>query len=285
MAMRFWSLSGLTPYEKARELQLRLVELRARDLIPDTVLFLEHEPVVTRGRGLQFTGAPGPRQMPLVGALPPGIAYAETERGGDLTYHGPGQLVVYPICKLDGQGFGPSHDIGAFLRKFEQVFIDVLMDYFGELGEDAIVAEARENATGVWIQAREVGLQSHKHRPSRPAQKIASMGIAIRRWVTYHGLAINCVNDLKPYSLISPCGFSPDVMTRLLDWLPAESDAHSILADWEGQGRADLEERLTARLLSEAGTRVDPSDALSIDILRLSCGEAWNGLGSGEDWQ
>lgn len=194
--MEFRSLPGLQPYEKIRQLQLELIQSRAADEIPDTVLFLEHTPVVTRGRGLQFTGAERPRHMPLLEPLTQGMDFAESERGGDLTYHGPGQLVIYPICKLDGKGFGPHHDVVGFLRKLENVLI-------GILAVRGIQAGPREDATGVWIGDR----------------KIASMGIAVRKWVTYHGIAINCVNDLAPFHQISPCGFSPEVMTRLSDWV------------------------------------------------------------------
>jgi len=194
--LQFWSLSGLHSYESIRELQLQLVELRYRDLIPDTVLFLEHTPVITRGRGLQYTGQARPKHMPLLQLLPEGISFSESERGGDLTYHGPGQWVVYPICKLDGQGFGPHHDVAGFLRRLELIFIE-------ELVGRGLSAEAKDNATGVWVGTR----------------KIASIGIAIRKWVSYHGVALNCVNDLKPFYLISPCGFNPEVMTRLSDCL------------------------------------------------------------------
>jgi lipoate-protein ligase B len=220
--MQFWSLSGLTPYENARLIQLKLLELRAADQIPDTVLFLEHESVITQGRGLQFTGTPRPRHMPVPVQLPPGVSFAESERGGDLTFHGPGQLVIYPIVKLDGNGFGPNHDIGGFLRKFEQVLID-------ELGARGLQAESRENAAGVWVGNR----------------KIASMGIAIRKWVTYHGMAINCVNDLKYFQLISPCGFSPEVMTRMSDLLKDYD-----LKNW----RSDLEQAFARRMSALSGT-------------------------------
>ena len=199
--MQFRSLPGLISYSAARELQLSLVESRAAGEIEDTILFLEHEPVITRGRGLQFTGAPRPRHMPVPVVLPEGMAFSESERGGDLTYHGPGQLVIYPIVKI-------NHDIGAFLRGFEQIVID-------ELATRGLTAEARESATGVWVGDR----------------KIASMGIAVRKWVTYHGLAINIVNDLQPFHLISPCGFAPEVMTRVSDLLPVGEDWR---ADWEG---------------------------------------------------
>lgn len=269
--MNFWSLSGLTRYEAVRELQLALVDLRARDLIADTVLFIEHEPVITRGRGLQFTGAPGPRQMPLPGALPAEVSFAESERGGDLTYHGPGQLVVYPICKLDGRGFGPHHDVAAFLRRFEQVFIDVVT----ELGKGRVQAVARENATGVWVRMPE-GLRSHGMAETggygNADKKLASMGIAVRRWVVYHGLAINCVNDLEPFRLISPCGYSPDVMTRLSDLLGSESEEARTLLDWERRGRADLERRLADRI--EASS-FDPAIRAVRAIRTMTLEGAW----------
>lgn len=212
--MRFWSLKGLLAYEEVRSLQHSLVDLRSKDLIPDTVLFLEHQPVITRGRGLQFTGEPRDRQMPLPSFLPPGIAFSESERGGDLTYHGPGQWVVYPICKLDGSGLTPRHDIGGFLRQLENLLIE-------ELGSRGVLAGVKSHATGVWIQSE---------------KKVASIGMAVRKWVSYHGFALNCVNDLSPFHLISPCGFSPEVMTRLADWT-------SLREDW----RDDLERSFARR--------------------------------------
>ena len=192
-----------------------MVEKRAADEIPDTVLFLEHEAVVTQGRGLQWTGTPRPRHVPLPAPLPPEISFCESERGGDLTYHGPGQLVIYPIVKLDGRGFGPEHDITAFLRKFEGVLISTLarLDLKGS---------SHENAAGVWVGER----------------KLASIGIAVKKWVSYHGMAINVVNDLKPFHLISPCGFSPEVMTRLEDLAPTWASTHG--AHW----RVELEKIL-----------------------------------------
>jgi lipoate-protein ligase B len=221
--MWFWSLRGRENqslgYEEVRKLQLALVDLRAQDLIPDTLLFLEHQPTVTRGRGLQWTGVPRERHMPIFPHLLKDISFAESERGGDLTYHGPGQLVIYPIFKLDGKGFGPHHDVTGFLRKFEQIFIR----YLTQLG---LTGKAKENATGIWIEN----------------QKVASIGIAVRKWVTYHGIAINCINDLKPFFLISPCGFNPEVMTRLADWLPLQ----------ENSWRADLERSLASQVAIEA---------------------------------
>ncbi|MEO5970329.1 MAG: lipoyl(octanoyl) transferase LipB [Bdellovibrionia bacterium] len=219
--MQFWSLNGLSDYDAVREFQLKLVELRSQDMIEDTVLFLEHQPVITRGRGLQFTGAssqPKSRHMPITQPLPEGIRLVESERGGDLTYHGPGQLVIYPICKMDGSGFAPNHDVEGFLRKLENIVID-------ELGERGLTAHLREKATGVWVGEK----------------KIASMGIAVRKWVSYHGIAINCVNDLRPFHLISPCGFSSDIMTRLSDCLPPTALATD-------RWRSELEQALARRM-------------------------------------
>lgn len=215
--MEFRSLPGLIRYAEASALQQELLEKRVRDEIDDTVLFLEHAPVVTRGRGLQFTGQPRERAMPLVQPLPEGIEYCESERGGDLTYHGPGQLVVYPIWKI--------RDLGAYLRGLESAFIEVL----GELG---LRSEPRENATGVWVGER----------------KVASIGVAVRKWVTYHGVALNVVNDLKPFHLISPCGFAPEVMTSLAELLPERSewrDGAGASSSW----RVELEERVGRALV------------------------------------
>ncbi|MCM2278248.1 MAG: lipoyl(octanoyl) transferase LipB [Oligoflexia bacterium] len=240
--MRFWSLEGYTPYEDARQLQLKLVDLRAADLIPDTVLFLEHEPVITKGRGLQFGRTPRPRHMPVPERLPPGIAFAESERGGDLTYHGPGQLVIYPICKLDGQGFGPRRDVTGFLRKLEQLLIE-------EFSSWGFEAEIRENATGVWVRSR----------------KAVSIGIAVRKWVTYHGVAINCVNDMSPFHLISPCGFNPEVMTCLRDLMAERGNLK--MEGWSGAGwRIALESRLARRMAG--GLHVEP------ELRRLPIDEA-----------
>lgn len=209
MSIEFRSLPGLTSYEEARALQQELVEKRVRGEIPDTILFLEHRSVVTRGRGLQFTGeASRDRHMPFAtGLLPAGVEFSESERGGDLTWHGPGQLVIYPIVKLDGSApWAPHHDVAAFLRAMEAWMSRTL----APLG---LSTDPRANATGVWVYPSDLGSPSS-------ARKIASIGIAIRKWVTWHGIAINLVNDMSPFSLISPCGFAPEVMVRLKELLP-----------------------------------------------------------------
>jgi lipoyl(octanoyl) transferase len=244
-APRFWSLTGFVGYEETKALQQKLVDLRAQDLIPDTILFLEHKPVITRGRGLQWTGVPRERHMPPPAYLPEGTEFCESERGGDLTWHGPGQLVIYPICKLDGSTpLNPHHDIGAFLRGQERLFCEVLDQGYGLAS-----ARIRENATGVWLGEE-----------SAP-RKIASIGIAVRRWVIWHGHAINLVNDLKPFHLISPCGFQPEVMTRLSDWVSPEKAT-----------RAEFERRFSAHWVRSGGV------GETVEIRRLSLQDALESL-------
>jgi len=220
--MQFWSIKGLVPYSKASEIQQKLVEKRIADEIPDTVLFLEHTPVVTQGRGLQWIGQKRAKHEPVPRELPSGVVFEVTQRGGDLTYHGPGQLVVYPIVKLDGLSFGPKHDVEKYIRKLEEVFSKQLKKF-------GLVATARKNATGVWVDDK----------------KVVSIGIAVRRWVAYHGIAINVMNDMSPFNSFSPCGFSSDVMTNLSSLkLNKKLDK----ANW----RSDLELSLTEIFLKES---------------------------------
>jgi lipoyl(octanoyl) transferase len=179
------------PYEDCWKLQLELVEARAEGRIPDTALFVEHPSVITLGRK-----TPGVREghafPPSIGGVPVKLI----ERGGEATYHGPGQLVVYPVLRLNLK-FGPK----AFLRAMEESCIAALARF----GADSFWQEGK---TGVWLRDS-LGRE----------RKIASLGIAVRKSVSYHGLALNICNDLKPFSLISPCGFAPTVMTNLSEVL------------------------------------------------------------------
>jgi lipoyl(octanoyl) transferase len=173
---------GRTSYAEAHALQQELVERRAGDEIGDVLLLNEHDPVLTVGRG-----TPEAEQRLLAAA---GIPVVEVERGGEATYHGPGQLVAYPIIKLpEGR-----RDLHRYLRDLEEVVIAVL----GELGVEGV---RRAGWTGVWIGER----------------KVCSIGVAVRRWVTWHGLALNLHTDLTPFRRFHPCGLAPDVMTRLAD--------------------------------------------------------------------
>jgi lipoate-protein ligase B len=176
---------GRRPYGEVLELQRELARRRAAGTIRDDLLLLvEHQPVITLGRGTR------PESLPL----PPeelvrrGIAVHEVERGGDVTYHGPGQLVGYPI--LDLQRHRP--DLHWYLRTLEGALIDGL----AELG---IEAERSTGLTGVWTAGR----------------KIASIGIHVRHWITFHGFALNVTTNLDPFGLIIPCGIQGVEMTSV----------------------------------------------------------------------
>ncbi len=181
-------------YEDAWKLQLELLEARAADQVSDTLLFVEHPAVITLGRK-----TPGVRDGAALPAEIGGVPVHIVERGGEATYHGPGQLVVYPIVKLNIK-FGPK----AFLRAMEDAMISVLARF-------GVHAYWKEGATGVWL------LDSRNQE-----RKIASLGIAVRKSVSYHGLALNVSNDLRPFTLISPCGYAPTVMTSLSEALGRE---------------------------------------------------------------
>ena len=175
---------GRIEYRTAWERQHQLVAARAADGVPDTLLLLEHPAVITLGRGTKESSLPVDP-----GALRArGIDVFEIERGGDVTYHGPGQLVGYPI--IDLQRHKP--DLHWYLRELEAMLIAAL----GTLG---IRAERNTGYTGVWTGGR----------------KIASIGIHVRQWVTWHGFALNVSTDLSPFSLIVPCGIPDVVMTSV----------------------------------------------------------------------
>lgn len=171
------SLPGLTPYQEGLALQERLVEGRIEGRRRDTLILLEHPHVVTVGRG--FNGHTlGPTPHPVF----------HVDRGGDVTYHGPGQIVGYPIVHLGERDI----KIGPYLRSLEDVLIRAL-SAFGLRGERL------KGFTGVWCAGK----------------KIASIGIGVRGWVAYHGFALNVAPDLAQFKGIHPCGLEPEAMTSL----------------------------------------------------------------------
>lgn len=173
---------GRTPYAAAHAEQERLLAVRIAGLVPDQLLLTEHEPVVTVGRGAASAD--------LADLADLGLPVVEIERGGEATWHGPGQLVAYPILALpEGR-----RDLHRYLRELEEVVL-------GVLGEFGVEGQRRPGLTGVWIGAR----------------KVCSIGVAVRRWVTWHGLALNLHNDLDAFRGFKPCGLDPEVMTRLAD--------------------------------------------------------------------
>jgi lipoate-protein ligase B len=184
---------GTVPYEEARSTQRRLEAERQKDAIPDVLLLLEHPPVYTRGRRST------PEELPMGAEWyeRQGIEVRDTDRGGRVTYHGPGQLVAYPIVSLKPYG----DDVHAYVRKMEQVAIASLDDWGVEAG-------VIEGLTGVWVEERKVG----------------SIGVHVSRGVTTHGLAINVNNDLQPFEWIVPCGIEGARMTSLSRERGAEQD-------------------------------------------------------------
>lgn len=169
---------GLQDYHKTWELQRELLAQRAQDLIPDQLILVEHPAVYTTGRAFQPEHLTPEAQAPVIAV----------ERGGSITFHEPGQLVGYPIFKLTEN----RRDIHGFLRGMENALIQTLK----ELGYTG-APDARN--TGVWINGK----------------KVAAMGIAVRRWVTWHGFALNVNNPLNLPQYISPCGFEPELVTSL----------------------------------------------------------------------
>jgi lipoyl(octanoyl) transferase len=176
---------GRIPYVEALALQRGFREARiAGKLDRDILLLLEHEPTVTMGRGTRPTSLP----LPPEELASRGLTVMEVERGGDVTWHGPGQLVGYPILDLEQH----RPDLHWYLRQLEQALI-------GALFTMGIHAERNPGLTGVWTGGR----------------KIASLGVHVRRWVTTHGFALNVTNDLREFGLIVPCGIQGVAMTTV----------------------------------------------------------------------
>ncbi len=201
MDARPWSIEqlGTMPYREAWARQLAEVDRRKAGDGDDVLLMVEHPHVITLGR----------RREALANVLAAGdVEVLEIERGGDVTYHGPGQLVAYPIVRLE-EG---ERDLHRFLRGLEDAVIATL----DELG----LASGREpGKTGVWLDGRAGG-----------RKKICSMGIACRRWVTFHGLALNVSTDLAYFQRINPCGFQAEVMTSIVEELGVGIDAGDVRA-------------------------------------------------------
>ncbi len=177
---------GVVEYREAFALQRALCAARQRDEVPDVLLMLEHWPVYTRGR----RAVPGELPMGEDWYRMQGIDIVETDRGGKVTYHGPGQLVGYPIVQID--------DVVSYVAALEGALV-------GALGEVGVVARGRSDEgrefTGVWVEDR----------------KIASIGVHVSAGVTTHGFAVNVENDLQPFSWIVPCGLEGVRMTSIVN--------------------------------------------------------------------
>ena len=215
-----WDL-GILDYHRAWKWQKQLVEKRQRGEMPDVLLLGEHPSVFTLGRGGSAANLliPPERRQRL------GIELVEVERGGDITYHGPGQLVGYPILSLRERG----KDVHLYLRQLEEVLIQTL-DAYG-------IRARRGKMAGVWVGE----------------EKIASIGVAVKRWVSYHGFSLNVETDMHYFSWINPCGMAGQKMTSLAELLakrgersPDVTEGHRVsgrngdwsLTSWVAGGRA-----------------------------------------------
>ena len=176
---------GRISFEDALSLQDALVAERTAPepeaaLAPEVLLLLEHEPVYTIGR------TPDQSSLRDAALLPHPVV--QINRGGQATYHGPGQLVGYPILRLSERG----QDLHRYLRELEEVLIETVAEY-------GVAATRREGLTGVWVGQR----------------KLASIGVGVRRWISMHGFALNVCGDLTPFNQITPCGIAGVEMTNL----------------------------------------------------------------------
>jgi len=210
---------GLVGYEDARAAQKRIEEARRAGAVPDVLLLLEHPPVFTKGRRTEPSHLPMGEDWYRM----QGIEVCETDRGGQVTYHGPGQLVAYPIVELSPLG----GDIYEYVRRLERVMIAALGDF-------GVPAQVFPGLTGVWtageapIAAGEVGPQRTPVGAGTlaggEARKIGSIGIHVNAGVTTHGLAVNVNNDLQPFDWVVPCAIDGVGMTSLCRELGAEQD-------------------------------------------------------------
>lgn len=193
---------GLIDYEEALKRQESLVEETAAKKSAGTLVFCTHSPIVTLGRKTQEGDVCG-WQGPLV----------EISRGGRATYHGPSQLLVYPIYNLDfDRPESPKRDIAWYLRNFENSIVDTLaafgIEAQGRSLQKKTPSETAEDETGVWVGPR----------------KIASLGIGVRKWVCFHGAAINLDRDPQAFQGMRPCGFTRETMISLEDLLGSRVD-------------------------------------------------------------
>jgi len=220
---------GLIPYAEAYALQKRAVAARKLSGIEDVLLFCEHPHVITQGRN-------GKKEHMLAGEnvlRQKGVEFFETSRGGDVTYHGPGQIVTYPILNLGAI----RRDVVWYVRMLEEAMIRATAEF-------GIEAKRESGKTGIWVGEGKLG------------EKLGAIGVHISRWVTSHGLAYNVSTDLRNFELIVPCGIADRKVTSLEKLLGRSvklAEVKPKLAKYLGEvlglelreiGRAELRERL-----------------------------------------
>jgi len=188
---------GLKDYRETLELQHQLVEKKHKENLPEILLLVEHNPVITLGRSSHPENILLDREQ--LEQLKIQLHYIE--RGGDVTYHGPGQLVAYPIFDLNNY----KQDTHLFLRQLEEVIIKTVGSY-------DLKAERIKGLTGVWVDGK----------------KVASIGVAAKKWITFHGLALNVNTDLKYFGYIHPCGMLDKEVTSIAELLKRKVDFQEV---------------------------------------------------------
>jgi lipoyl(octanoyl) transferase len=231
---------GLVSYEEARVAQRWLEEARQEDEVPDVLMLLEHNPVYTRGRRSTDDELP----MKAEWYEMQGIEVRDTDRGGRVTYHGPGQLVAYPIVSLKPYG----DDVHAYVRRLERVAIE-------SLAAHGVAAGTIDGLTGVWTEGEMPGPEAGVDA----ARKIGSIGVHVSRGVTTHGLAVNVNNDLQPFEWVVPCGIDNCRVTSLSRELGAEQDL---------DGFAGTVAERYGEIFERAPVATEPA-ALGLDLARL----------------
>jgi len=248
---------GLVPYAEATDLQARVAAARRAGDAPDTLLLLEHPPVLTKGRRAD------PRELGMGEDWyrAQGIEVAEADRGGRVTYHGPGQLVAYPIVDLAAIGADPTADVRAWVALLERAMV-------AALAASGVPAQVFDGLTGVWTagrppipagspgpQGRAVALADPGLAGApREARKIGSIGIHVSRGISTHGLAVNVNVDLQPFEWIVPCGIEAARMTSLAAELGAEQDMEAFAGSIETALAAELERVDQERVAAQAAS-------------------------------
>jgi lipoyl(octanoyl) transferase len=244
-----WQVNaGLLPYAQACALQHQLVEARKGAAIPDVLLFCEHPHVITLGRnGKKENLRANDRVLAQMS-----VAFHETDRGGDITYHGPGQIVGYPILDLTEH----RCDVRWYVQQLEETMIRTTADF-------NVTAARVEGRHGIWVR-----------HPAREEEKLAALGVHLSRWVTSHGFAYNVATDLRYFDLIVPCGIAGKRATsleRVLDRAVRTDEVRPKLAAHFGElferkmvnvTRAELEENLSQHLQHALAPR--PSEVLEL---------------------
>jgi len=233
-----WQL-GRVEYDDGLRLQKLFGQARARELAPDSLLLLEHPPVLTLGRGAKRRNIV--TAEPQLAAL--GVDVFETDRGGDVTYHGPGQIVGYPIFRLPPE----RHDVRRYVRDLEECIIQALSRF-------GIEAERIPKWPGVWLSAGR----------ARP-EKIAAIGVHISRWQTSHGFALNVNTDLSHFQLIVPCGIQEGGVTSMQRELGRAPEMAEV--------EAELGRSFGEVFDGQIETKRPSMETVSVAVLRLDDGE------------